>query len=69
MTKLVAMGAPAAANCHPCTDHHFAKCDALGTDREEVIAAFKVGLLVHRGAEKVIGKKAHELLGLGAADD
>lgn len=32
------MGASAAANCHPCMDHHLAKCDKLGIDREEVAA-------------------------------
>jgi AhpD family alkylhydroperoxidase len=30
MKELVAMGASAAANCHPCMDHHLAKCDELG---------------------------------------
>ena len=66
--ELVAMGASAAANCHPCMDHHLAKCDELGIDREEVIAAVKVGLMVNRGAEKAIRKKARELLGETAVD-
>lgn len=61
--ELVAMGAAAAANCHPCMDHHIAKCDELGLDREEVAAAVKVGLMVNRGAENAIRKKARELLG------
>lgn len=61
--ELVAMGASAAANCHPCLDHHLAKCDELGIDREEVAAAVKVGLMVNRGAESAIRKKARELLG------
>ena len=61
--ELVAMGASAAANCHPCMDHHLAKCDELGIDREEVIAAVKVGLMVNRGAEKAIRKKTRELFG------
>ena len=63
MKELVAMGAAAAANCHPCMDHHLAKCDDLGIDREEVAAAVKVGLMVNRGAENAIHKKARELLG------
>ncbi len=63
MKELVAMGASAAANCHPCIDHHLAKCDELGIDREEVAAAVKVGLMVNRGAENAIRKKARELLG------
>ncbi len=61
--ELVAMGAAAAANCHPCMDHHLAKCDELGIDRAEVIAAVKVGLMVNHGAENAIRKKARELLG------
>ena len=61
--ELVAMGAAAAANCHPCMDYHLAKCDELGIDRSEVVAAVKVGLMVNRGAEKAIRRKSRELLG------
>jgi AhpD family alkylhydroperoxidase len=63
MKELVAMGAAAAANCHPCVDHHLAKCDELGISREEVAEAVKVGLMVNHGAERAIRKKARELLG------
>jgi len=63
MRELVAMGASAAANCHPCMDHHFAKCGELGIPREEVVEAVKVGLMVNHGAERAIRKKARELLG------
>jgi len=63
MKELVAMGASAAANCHPCMDHHLAKCDALGIDREEVLQAVQVGLMVNRGAEKAIRRKTRELFG------
>ncbi len=69
MKELVAMGAAAAANCHPCMDYHLAKCDELGIDREEVAAAVKVGLMVNHGAESAIRKKARELLGETATDD
>ena len=61
--ELVAMGASAAANCHPCMDHHMAKCDKLGIPREEVAQAVKVGLMVNHGAERGIRRKARELLG------
>jgi len=61
--ELIAMGAAAAANCHPCMDHHLGKCDELGISREEVTAAVKVGLVVNRGAEHAIRKKARDLLG------
>ena len=63
MKELVAMGASAAANCHPCMDHHLAKCDKLGISREEVAEAVKVGLMVNHGAERAIRRKARELLG------
>lgn len=68
MTELVAMGASAAANCHPCMDHHLAKCDELGIDRDEVLAAVRVGLMVNRGAEKATRKKSHELFGESALE-
>ena len=61
--ELVAMGAAAAANCHPCMGYHFAKCKELGVDHAEVVAAVEVGLMVNRGAERAIKKKARELLG------
>ena len=61
--ELVAIGASAAANCHPCMDYHLAKCDELGISRQEVAEAVKVGLMVNHGAESAIRKKARELLG------
>jgi len=66
--EMVAIGAAAAANCHPCLDHHLAKCDELGIAREEVAEAVKVGLMVNRGAERAIRRKARELLGELMAD-
>lgn len=63
MKELVAMGASAAANCHPCMDHHLARCEELGVSRDEVIEAVKVGLMVNYGAERAIRNKARELLG------
>ncbi len=49
--ELVAMWASAAANCRPCIDHHLATCEELGTDREELIATVKIGLMLNRKAE------------------
>jgi AhpD family alkylhydroperoxidase len=63
MKELIAMGASAAANCHPCMDHHLARCDELDIDRAEVVAAVQVGLMVNRGAEKAIRRKTRELFG------
>ena len=34
--ELVAMGASAAANCHPHMDYHLAQCDELNIPRDEV---------------------------------
>ena len=68
MKELVAMGAAAAANCRPCMDYHLTKCDELGIDRDEVAAAVKVGLMVNRGAENGMRKKARELLGKTAVE-
>ena len=68
MKELVAMGAAAAANCHPCMDYHLAKCDELGIDRDEVAAAVKVGLMVNRSAENGTRKKTRELLGETAVE-
>lgn len=68
MKELVAIGASVAANCHPCLEHHLAKCDELGIDREEVVDAVKVGLMVNRGAERAIRKKANNLMGEGTVE-
>ena len=61
--ELVAMGASAAANCHPCMDHHLTKCDELKIPRQDVRDAVEVGFMVNHGAERAIRKHAHELLG------
>lgn len=66
--ELVAIGAAVSANCHPCLDHHLAKSDELGTPRDEVAEAVKVGLMVNRGADRAIRKKARELLGESAVE-
>jgi hypothetical protein len=50
-------------------DHHLAKCDELGIDREEVAAAVKVGFMVNRGAENAIRNKARKLLGETAVEN
>jgi AhpD family alkylhydroperoxidase len=63
MKELIAMGASAAANCHPCMDHHLAKCDEVEIPREDVSEAVKVGLMVNHGAEQAIRRRARELLG------
>lgn len=65
MKELVAIGASAAVNCHPCLEFHLAECDRLGIDREEVKAAVEVGLMVNKGAAAKTRAKAEALLGLG----
>lgn len=63
--ELVAIGASAAVNCHPCMDLHLAECDRLGLDREEVKAAVEMGLMVAKGAAVKTRSHADALLGLG----
>lgn len=60
---LVAMGASAALNCHPCITHSLAVCDMVGIDREEVKAAIEVGMTVSRGAAARTRTFGEELLG------
>lgn len=62
MKELIAIGASAAVNCHPCMDHHLAECDRLGLDRDEVKAAMEVGLMVNRGAAAKTRDKADALI-------
>ena len=66
MKELVAMGASAAVNCHPCIDFHLAECDRLGMDRTEVREAVEVGMAVARGAGAKTRDKADALLGKAA---
>ena len=61
--ELVAVGASAAVNCHPCMEFHLAECDRLGLDREEVRAAMETGLAVSRGAAAKSRDKLAALLG------
>jgi AhpD family alkylhydroperoxidase len=61
--ELIAIGASVAANCHPCTRFHLAKCDELGIARENVAAAAKVGQTVNRGAAGATREFVADLLG------
>ena len=61
--ELAAIGAAAAANCHPCMDPRLAKSDEPGIPHEKVVEAVKPGLMVNHGAERAIRKKAPDLLG------
>ncbi|CAA7619666.1 conserved hypothetical protein [Magnetospirillum sp. LM-5] len=63
MRELIAMGASAAVNCHPCMQHHLAACDRLGLDRAEVKEAVEVGQMVNRGAAAKTKCYADELFG------
>jgi AhpD family alkylhydroperoxidase len=67
-TELIAIGASVAANCHPCTRFHLAKCDELGIAREDVTAAAKVGQTVNRGAAGATRGFVGELLGEDAPE-
>ena len=63
MKELIAIGASAAVNCHPCIEYHLAECDRLGIDRAQVKAAAEVGLMVNRGAAAKTRDKIDALLG------
>lgn len=66
--ELIAIGASVAANCHPCTRFHLAKCDELGIAREDVAAAAKIGQTVNRGAAGATRSFVAELLGEDAPE-
>lgn len=63
MKELIAIGASAAVNCHPCLEHHLAECDRVGVGRAEVNAAVEVGMMVNRGAAAKTRSKVEALLG------
>lgn len=49
-TELVAIGAAAAVNCHPCLRFHVDVATKSGLTPEEIEAAVEIGLLVNKGA-------------------
>ena len=69
MKELVAIGASAAVNCHPCVQFHLSECDRLGVDRGEVWAAIEVGMMVNRGAAAKSKAHTQSLLGKGEGSD
>jgi AhpD family alkylhydroperoxidase len=62
MKELIAIGASAAVNCHPCIEHHLAQRRRLGLDEEEIRAATEVGMAVGRGAAAKTRAKVDNLL-------
>ncbi len=66
--ELVAIGASVAVNCHPCMKHHLVKCEELGVDRDEIVVAAEVGMMVNRGAASKTRSFSAELLGTPTAD-
>jgi AhpD family alkylhydroperoxidase len=63
--ELIALGASAAVNCHPCLKHHLELADELDISRDEVRAAIEVGTMVNRGAARQTRSFVDELLGGG----
>ncbi len=61
--ELIAIGASAAVNCHPCMTYHLKESDGLKIDRETVAAAVAVGMMVSRGAAGKTRAFSAELLG------
>jgi AhpD family alkylhydroperoxidase len=69
LKELIAIGASAAVNCHPCLQHHLAECDRLGLDRADVGAAIEVGMMVNKGAAAKTRAHAADMLGIAAKGD
>jgi AhpD family alkylhydroperoxidase len=67
LKELIAVGASAAANCHPCMKYHLAKCRELEVPEDDIAAAAEVGMMVNRGAAKNTRKFVAELLGAQAS--
>lgn len=60
--ELIAIGASAAVNRHPCLDYHLAECRRSGIEGEEIRAATEVGMAVNRGAAAKTRAKGESLL-------
>lgn len=69
LKELIAVGASAAVNCHPCLQLHLDACDRLGIDRAEARAAAEVGLMVNRGAAAKSATYVQTLFGGAAAGE
>lgn len=69
MKELIALGASAAVNCHPCLDHHLAEAERIGLERDQVAAAIEVGLAVNRGAATRMRAKVDGLAGKAPASN
>lgn len=61
--ELVAIGASAAVNCHPCMDYHLKECRRLAIENEEIKAAIEVGLKVSRNAAAKTKEMTENMLG------
>ncbi len=61
--ELIAIGASAAVNCHPCLRYHLEICDKLEIGRDDIVAAAEVGMMVNRGAANKTRAFTAELLG------
>ena len=66
MKELIAIGASAAVNCHPCMQYHLSECDRLGIGRDESRAAAEVGMAVAKGAAAKTRTYLDTLLGAAA---
>lgn len=47
---LIAVGAAAAANCHPCLEYHVPQCIRAGSSEEDVWEAIETGFEISRRA-------------------
>jgi len=59
--SLIAVGASIAANCQPCLNHHVAKAQENGLNKQEVAEAIDVGKAVRSGAAGSMDKLVAEM--------
>lgn len=65
---LIALGAAAAVNCLPCSEHIMAAAQAAGLSPEEMDEAWQVSQRVKKGADEVTQSWLREQAGSGAGE-
>lgn len=61
--KLIAVGASAACNCHPCLEYHLGQAQSMGIEAESIEEAIAAGRAVREGAASSMDRLAAKLTG------
>lgn len=69
MKELVAVGAAAAVNCHPCIEYHLGLLEKAAVAPEDIGAALETGLQVSKGAWSKTRKVVDEIKGAKPKED